>query len=88
MHWVFLWLSSGDNTEKKQYRKRIVIQLPANGGQDCPEVLTQERECGALSVCQGYRYLLLVYNTYIMLWLRNNSGFHKWISKWPHLTID
>uniref|UniRef100_A0A665WD16 Thrombospondin type-1 domain-containing protein 7A n=1 Tax=Echeneis naucrates TaxID=173247 RepID=A0A665WD16_ECHNA len=44
------------NTKKKQYRKRIVIQLPANGGQDCPEVLTQERECDAPSVCQGYRW--------------------------------
>lgn len=45
----------GGNTRKKQYRKRTVIQLPANGGQDCPEVLTQERECEAPSVCQGYR---------------------------------
>uniref|UniRef100_A0A665WCK4 Thrombospondin type-1 domain-containing protein 7A n=1 Tax=Echeneis naucrates TaxID=173247 RepID=A0A665WCK4_ECHNA len=47
---------AGGNTKKKQYRKRIVIQLPANGGQDCPEVLTQERECDAPSVCQGYRW--------------------------------
>ncbi|XP_053189729.1 thrombospondin type-1 domain-containing protein 7A [Scomber japonicus] len=47
---------TGGNTKKKQYRKRIVIQLPANGGQDCPEVLTQERECEAPSVCQGYRW--------------------------------
>ncbi|CAK6979365.1 thrombospondin type-1 domain-containing protein 7A, partial [Scomber scombrus] len=45
---------TGGNTKKKQYRKRIVIQLPANGGQDCPEVLTQERECEAPSVCQGF----------------------------------
>uniref|UniRef100_A0A4W6CEH6 Thrombospondin type-1 domain-containing protein 7A n=1 Tax=Lates calcarifer TaxID=8187 RepID=A0A4W6CEH6_LATCA len=47
---------AGGNTRKKQYRKRTVIQLPANGGQDCPEVLTQERECEAPSVCQGYRW--------------------------------
>ncbi|XP_067467764.1 thrombospondin type-1 domain-containing protein 7A [Thunnus thynnus] len=47
---------AGGNTKKKQYRKRIVIQLPANGGQDCPEVLNQERECEAPSVCQGYRW--------------------------------
>ncbi|XP_042362737.1 thrombospondin type-1 domain-containing protein 7A [Plectropomus leopardus] len=47
---------AGGSTKKKQYRKRITIQLPANGGQDCPEVLTQERECEAPSVCPGYRW--------------------------------
>ncbi|XP_033935112.1 thrombospondin type-1 domain-containing protein 7A-like, partial [Pseudochaenichthys georgianus] len=47
---------TGGNTKKKQFRKRIVIQTPANGGQDCPEVLSQERECEAPSVCQGYRW--------------------------------
>ncbi|XP_031731663.1 thrombospondin type-1 domain-containing protein 7A isoform X2 [Anarrhichthys ocellatus] len=47
---------AGGNTKKKQYRKRIMIQIPANGGQDCPEVLTQERECDAPSVCRGYRW--------------------------------
>ncbi|KAF3833452.1 hypothetical protein F7725_024656 [Dissostichus mawsoni] len=52
----FLCLCSGGNTKKKQFRKRIVIQTPANGGQDCPEVLNQERECEAPSVCQGYRW--------------------------------
>uniref|UniRef100_A0A8C8IFT5 Thrombospondin type-1 domain-containing protein 7A n=1 Tax=Oncorhynchus tshawytscha TaxID=74940 RepID=A0A8C8IFT5_ONCTS len=44
------------NTKRKQNRKRIIIQLPANGGQDCPEVLTQERDCEAPSVCLGYRW--------------------------------
>uniref|UniRef100_A0AAR2LAI8 Thrombospondin type-1 domain-containing protein 7A n=1 Tax=Pygocentrus nattereri TaxID=42514 RepID=A0AAR2LAI8_PYGNA len=43
-------------TKKKQSRKRIIIQLPANGGQDCPEVLFQEKECEAPSVCPGYRW--------------------------------
>uniref|UniRef100_A0A668VAL5 Thrombospondin type-1 domain-containing protein 7A n=1 Tax=Oreochromis aureus TaxID=47969 RepID=A0A668VAL5_OREAU len=47
---------TGGNTKKKQYRKRLIIQLPANGGQDCPEVLTQERDCETPSVCEGYRY--------------------------------
>uniref|UniRef100_A0A8C6SEY4 Thrombospondin type-1 domain-containing protein 7A n=1 Tax=Neogobius melanostomus TaxID=47308 RepID=A0A8C6SEY4_9GOBI len=42
--------------QRKQHRKRIVIQYPANGGQDCPELLSQERECDAPSVCQGYRW--------------------------------
>uniref|UniRef100_A0A8C7G0H7 Thrombospondin type-1 domain-containing protein 7A n=1 Tax=Oncorhynchus kisutch TaxID=8019 RepID=A0A8C7G0H7_ONCKI len=44
------------NTKRKQNRKRIIIQLPANGGQDCPEVLTQERDCEVPSVCLGYRW--------------------------------
>ncbi|XP_051519356.1 thrombospondin type-1 domain-containing protein 7A-like [Myxocyprinus asiaticus] len=41
---------------KKQSRKRIIVQLPANGGQDCPEVLFQEKECDASSFCPGYRW--------------------------------
>uniref|UniRef100_A0A8B9KDM6 Thrombospondin type-1 domain-containing protein 7A n=1 Tax=Astyanax mexicanus TaxID=7994 RepID=A0A8B9KDM6_ASTMX len=48
--------SSCGVTKKKQSRKRIIIQLPANGGQDCPEVLFQEKECEAPSVCTGYRW--------------------------------
>ncbi|XP_068190028.1 thrombospondin type-1 domain-containing protein 7A [Antennarius striatus] len=47
---------TGGNTKKKQTRNRIVIQSPANGGQDCPEVLTQERECEAPPICTGFRW--------------------------------
>ncbi|XP_061597146.1 thrombospondin type-1 domain-containing protein 7A [Cololabis saira] len=47
---------AGGNMKKKQYRKRIIIRLPANGGQDCPEILSQERECDAPSACSGYRW--------------------------------
>ncbi|XP_031644645.1 thrombospondin type-1 domain-containing protein 7A [Oncorhynchus kisutch] len=47
---------AGGNTKRKQNRKRIIIQLPANGGQDCPEVLAQERDCEVPSVCLGYRW--------------------------------
>ncbi|KAI1902463.1 hypothetical protein AGOR_G00045030, partial [Albula goreensis] len=47
---------TGSNTKRKQSRKRIITQLPANGGQECPEVLFQERDCEAPSVCQGYRW--------------------------------
>ncbi|XP_030267680.1 thrombospondin type-1 domain-containing protein 7A [Sparus aurata] len=47
---------AGGKTKKKHSRKRIIIQSPANGGQDCPEVLTQERDCESPSVCQGYRW--------------------------------
>lgn len=48
--------SQGGATKKKQSRKRIIIQLPANGGQYCPEVLFQEKECDSPSVCSGYRW--------------------------------
>uniref|UniRef100_A0AAY4ELB3 Thrombospondin type-1 domain-containing protein 7A n=1 Tax=Denticeps clupeoides TaxID=299321 RepID=A0AAY4ELB3_9TELE len=47
---------AGGNNKRKQSRKRIIIQFPANGGQDCPEVLSQERDCDAPSVCPGYRW--------------------------------
>ncbi|XP_034016704.1 thrombospondin type-1 domain-containing protein 7A-like [Thalassophryne amazonica] len=47
---------AGHNAKKKQHRKRVIIQFPANGGQDCPEVLTQERECEAPTVCHSYRW--------------------------------
>nr|XP_061808315.1 thrombospondin type-1 domain-containing protein 7A-like [Nerophis lumbriciformis] len=46
----------GGKTKKKQSRKRLIIQLPANGGQECPEVLTQEREIDTPAVCPGYRW--------------------------------
>lgn len=48
-------LSADGGRKKKQYRKRIITQPPANGGQDCPESLSQERECEVPPVCQGYR---------------------------------
>ncbi|XP_063042222.1 thrombospondin type-1 domain-containing protein 7A [Engraulis encrasicolus] len=47
---------TGKKQKFKQSRKRIIIQLPANGGQDCPEVLTQEKDCEAPSTCPGYRW--------------------------------
>ncbi|XP_058875549.1 thrombospondin type-1 domain-containing protein 7A-like, partial [Acipenser ruthenus] len=46
----------GDRSIKKQSRNRVIIQLPANGGQDCPEVLYEEKECETSSVCPGFRW--------------------------------
>ncbi|MGH0183025.1 UNVERIFIED_CONTAM: hypothetical protein FKN15_010865 [Acipenser sinensis] len=45
----------GDRSTKKQSRNRVIIQLPANGGQDCPEVLYEEKKCET-SVCPGFRW--------------------------------
>ncbi|XP_017308235.1 thrombospondin type-1 domain-containing protein 7A [Ictalurus punctatus] len=42
-----------------QSRFRVIVQKPANGGVDCPELLYEERECEIprpASVCPGYRW--------------------------------
>lgn len=53
-------LSLGLSGQKyNQTRFRVIVQQPANGGTDCPEVLYEERECEVprpASVCTGYRY--------------------------------
>ncbi|XP_041102190.1 thrombospondin type-1 domain-containing protein 7A-like isoform X2 [Polyodon spathula] len=46
----------GDHSLKKQSRNRVIIQLPANGGQDCPEVLYEEKKCETSSVCPDFRW--------------------------------
>ncbi|XP_073780615.1 thrombospondin, type I, domain containing 7Ab isoform X3 [Danio rerio] len=48
---------SGANGQKnKQSRYRVIIQRPANGGQECPDTLYEEKDCAAPSVCPGYRW--------------------------------
>uniref|UniRef100_A0A3B3BBP5 Thrombospondin type-1 domain-containing protein 7A n=1 Tax=Oryzias melastigma TaxID=30732 RepID=A0A3B3BBP5_ORYME len=42
--------------KKKQSRKRLIIQMPSNGGQECPEVLEEERDCEAPRSCPGFRW--------------------------------
>jgi len=57
---TFLSLSSGlIGQNNKQFRYRVVIQMPANGGQECPDTLYEEKDCATPSVCPGYRYLCL-----------------------------
>ncbi|XP_026503553.1 thrombospondin type-1 domain-containing protein 7B [Terrapene carolina triunguis] len=43
-------------TAIKQFRYRIIIQNAANGGQDCPDTLYEERECEDIPVCPVYRW--------------------------------
>ncbi|XP_035379499.1 thrombospondin type-1 domain-containing protein 7B isoform X3 [Electrophorus electricus] len=43
-------------TMPTQSRYRTVVQRPANGGQECPDTLFEERECEALPVCSIYRW--------------------------------
>ncbi|XP_005315890.2 thrombospondin type-1 domain-containing protein 7B isoform X1 [Ictidomys tridecemlineatus] len=44
------------NTTIKQSRYRIIIQEAANGGQECPDTLYEERECEDVSLCPIYRW--------------------------------
>ncbi|XP_028628963.1 thrombospondin type-1 domain-containing protein 7B [Grammomys surdaster] len=44
------------NTTVKQSRYRIIIQEAANGGQECPDTLFEERECEDISLCPTYRW--------------------------------
>ncbi|XP_072517288.1 thrombospondin type-1 domain-containing protein 7B [Salminus brasiliensis] len=43
-------------TTSTQSRQRIVIQRPANGGQECPATLFEERECNPPPLCPTYRW--------------------------------
>lgn len=51
---------SGASVQKsRQSRFRVIIQKPANGGLDCPEVLSEEKDCvspAPSTVCPVYRY--------------------------------
>ncbi|KAM5279638.1 thrombospondin type-1 domain-containing protein 7B [Ctenodactylus gundi] len=44
------------NTTVKQSRYRIIVQEAANGGQECPDTLFEERECEEVSLCPTYRW--------------------------------
>ncbi|KAF3692339.1 Thrombospondin type-1 domain-containing protein 7A Precursor [Channa argus] len=48
--------AAGNAVKRKQSRKRLIIQLPSNGGQECPEVLEEERDCEVPKVCPGFRW--------------------------------
>ncbi|XP_039199733.1 thrombospondin type-1 domain-containing protein 7A isoform X1 [Crotalus tigris] len=43
-------------TVSKQSRHRVILQLPANGGRDCPETLYEEKDCDPPPVCLFYRW--------------------------------
>ncbi|XP_027141893.1 thrombospondin, type I, domain containing 7Ab isoform X6 [Larimichthys crocea] len=48
--------AAGNAVKRKQSRKRLIIQLPSNGGQDCPEVLEEDRDCEVPKSCPGFRW--------------------------------
>ncbi|XP_032901589.1 thrombospondin type-1 domain-containing protein 7A isoform X1 [Amblyraja radiata] len=46
----------GDDSTAKQSRHRIIIQLPSNGGHDCPDTLVEDKDCESPRVCNNYRW--------------------------------
>ncbi|XP_029315244.1 thrombospondin type-1 domain-containing protein 7B isoform X2 [Cottoperca gobio] len=46
----------GNATVTTQSRYRTIIQRSANGGQECPDTLYEERECESLPVCPVYSW--------------------------------
>ncbi|TKS82572.1 Thrombospondin type-1 domain-containing protein 7A [Collichthys lucidus] len=48
--------AAGNAVKRKQSRKRLIIQPPSNGGQDCPEVLEEDRDCEVPKSCPGFRW--------------------------------
>ncbi|AWP15681.1 putative thrombospondin type-1 domain-containing protein 7A-like [Scophthalmus maximus] len=48
--------AAGNPVKRKQSKKRLTIQLPSNGGQDCPELMEEERDCEVPKVCPGVRW--------------------------------
>nr|XP_034985345.1 thrombospondin type-1 domain-containing protein 7A isoform X1 [Zootoca vivipara] len=46
----------GDMKVTKQSRHRVILQLPANGGRDCPDTLYEEKDCEAPPVCLFFRW--------------------------------
>ncbi|XP_074071171.1 thrombospondin type-1 domain-containing protein 7B [Macrotis lagotis] len=51
----------------KQSRYRIVIQEAANGGQECPDTLFEERECEDVIYCPVYRWKSHKWNSCILV---------------------
>ncbi|XP_042638425.1 thrombospondin type-1 domain-containing protein 7B [Orycteropus afer afer] len=49
-------LCQSGNATIKQSRFRIITQEAANGGQECPDTLFEERECEDVSFCPVYRW--------------------------------
>uniref|UniRef100_A0A1A8PEM2 Thrombospondin type-1 domain-containing protein 7A n=3 Tax=Nothobranchius TaxID=28779 RepID=A0A1A8PEM2_9TELE len=45
-----------NSTAVSQSRYRTVIQRAANGGQECPDTVYEERECDSVRVCPIYRW--------------------------------
>ncbi|XP_030627616.1 thrombospondin type-1 domain-containing protein 7B [Chanos chanos] len=48
--------SPGNTTLATQSRYRIIVQRSANGGQECPDTLYEERECEPPLPCPTYRW--------------------------------
>ncbi|XP_076158659.1 thrombospondin type-1 domain-containing protein 7B [Alosa pseudoharengus] len=59
--------SPANATVVSQSRHRIIIQTAANGGQDCPDTLYEERECERTTTCPTYRWQTHRWNKCILV---------------------
>ncbi|XP_072316265.1 thrombospondin, type I, domain containing 7Ab [Eucyclogobius newberryi] len=51
------YCNTADNVvSSKQSRRRVLIQQPSNGGQECPDVLEEQRDCEPSKTCSGFRW--------------------------------
>ncbi|XP_051957566.1 thrombospondin type-1 domain-containing protein 7B [Xyrauchen texanus] len=59
-----------------QSRHRIITQRPANGGQECPDTLYEERECDPLPLCPTYRWQMHRWHQCVLVpdWVRQAVG--------------
>nr|XP_033800454.1 thrombospondin type-1 domain-containing protein 7B isoform X3 [Geotrypetes seraphini] len=51
----------------RQSRYRIIIQEAANGGQECPDTLFEERECEEIPICPTYRWKTHKWNQCVLV---------------------
>ncbi|KAK7877677.1 hypothetical protein WMY93_031614, partial [Mugilogobius chulae] len=45
---------AGESVSSTQSRRRVIVQQPSNGGQECPDVLEEQRECDPPKTCPGF----------------------------------
>ncbi|XP_047666453.1 thrombospondin type-1 domain-containing protein 7B isoform X2 [Tachysurus fulvidraco] len=72
-------LFSVNSSIRTQSRHRIIIQRPANGGQECPATLLEERECDPQTLCPTYRWQTHHWNQCILVpdSVRQTIGSHS-----------
>ncbi|TRY88052.1 hypothetical protein DNTS_000037 [Danionella cerebrum] len=71
-----IYCLTGNATVLTQSRHRIIIQRAANGGQECPDTLREERECETPPLCPTYRWQTHRWHQCILApdWVRQAVG--------------
>ncbi|CAG02749.1 unnamed protein product, partial [Tetraodon nigroviridis] len=69
--------AAGNVVKLKQFRKRLIIQQPSNGGRECPKILQEQRDCELPETCPGFRWKTHKWSKcHLAPWLvrQNSSG--------------